>query len=190
MIPIGMGRRMWTSPLRVPSRSRAAGRSSSASSGSISSEVVWHDGANDGTGGGVSRFFALPSYQQLAGVPPAADPAGPVMRGVPDVSGDAAPASGYRIVCDGTSFPDPSQGTSSGGRHQRCRAPLGRPRCATQSRVEQAGRLYQSAALRCARRTRLSETSRREIMATTRRARGGTPARGWAVPTGKTCFSL
>jgi kumamolisin len=32
------------------------------------------------------------------------------MRGVPDVSGDAAPASGYRIVCDGTSFPDPSQG--------------------------------------------------------------------------------
>ena len=58
----------------------------------------------------MSRFFALPSYQQNAGVPPAADPAGPVMRGVPDVSGDAAPASGYRIICDGTSFPDPSQG--------------------------------------------------------------------------------
>jgi kumamolisin len=82
----------------------------SASSGTISSEVVWHDGANDGTGGGVSRVFALPSYQQNAGVPPAADPAGPVMRGVPDVCGDAAPASGYRIICDGTSFPDPSEG--------------------------------------------------------------------------------
>jgi kumamolisin len=81
-----------------------------ASSGTISSEVVWHDGANDGTGGGVSRVFALPGYQQNAGVPSAADPAGPVMRGVPDVSGDAAPASGYRIICDGTSFPDPSQG--------------------------------------------------------------------------------
>jgi kumamolisin len=81
-----------------------------ASSSTITKEVVWDDGKNDGTGGGVSRVFALPSYQQNAGVPPAADPAGPMMRGVPDVSGDAAPASGYRILCDGTSFPDPSQG--------------------------------------------------------------------------------
>jgi kumamolisin len=81
-----------------------------ASSTAITKEVVWDDGKNDGTGGGVSRFFALPTYQQSAGVPPAADPTGPVMRGVPDVAGDAAPASGYRILCDGTSFPDPSQG--------------------------------------------------------------------------------
>jgi kumamolisin len=81
-----------------------------ASSTAITKEVVWDDGKNDGTGGGVSRIFALPSYQQNAGVPPATDPAGPVMRGVPDVAGDAAPASGYRILCDGTSFPDPSQG--------------------------------------------------------------------------------
>lgn len=81
-----------------------------ASTSAITKEVVWDDGKNDGTGGGVSRVFALPSYQQNAGVPPAADPAGPVMRGVPDVAGDAAPASGYRILCDGTSFPDPSQG--------------------------------------------------------------------------------
>lgn len=81
-----------------------------ASSTAITKEVVWDDGKNDGTGGGVSRVFALPSYQQNAGVPKAADPAGPVMRGVPDVAGDAAPASGYRILCDGTSFPDPSQG--------------------------------------------------------------------------------
>jgi kumamolisin len=81
-----------------------------ASNSAISKEVVWDDGKNDGTGGGVSRFFALPTYQQNAGVPPATDPAGPVMRGVPDVAGDAAPASGYRIICDGTSFPDPSQG--------------------------------------------------------------------------------
>jgi kumamolisin len=97
-------------PASSPFALACGGTQLSASSGGISSEVVWHDGANDGTGGGVSRFFALPSYQQHAGVPPAADPAGPVMRGVPDVSGDAAPASGYRIVCDGTSFPDPSQG--------------------------------------------------------------------------------
>src|SRR5271163_3918468 len=81
-----------------------------ASSAAITKEVVWDDGKNDGTGGGVSRAFALPSYQQNAGVPKAADPVGPIMRGVPDVAGDAAPASGYRILCDGTSFPDPSQG--------------------------------------------------------------------------------
>jgi kumamolisin len=81
-----------------------------ASSTAITKEIVWDDGKNDGTGGGVSRVFALPSYQQNAGVPKAADPAGSVMRGVPDVAGDAAPASGYRILCDGTSFPDPSQG--------------------------------------------------------------------------------
>ena len=78
--------------------------------GAISKEVAWHDGANDGTGGGVSRFFGPPTYQQNAGVPQAADPVGAVMRGVPDVAGDAAPGSGYRIVCDGTNFPDPAQG--------------------------------------------------------------------------------
>ena len=86
------------------------GTNLTAANGKITSEVVWHDGTNDGTGGGVSRYFNLPTYQQNAGVPKAVDPAGPVMRGVPDVAGDAAPASGYRIICDGTTFPDPSQG--------------------------------------------------------------------------------
>jgi len=86
------------------------GTNLTASNGAITNEVVWHDGTNDGTGGGVSRFFAMPTYQQNAGVPKAVDPAGPVMRGVPDVAGDAAPATGYRVLCDGTSFPDPAQG--------------------------------------------------------------------------------
>lgn len=97
-------------PASSPFALACGGTQVTASGGAISKEVVWHDGENDGTGGGVSRFFALPTYQQNAGVPPAADPAGPVMRGVPDVSGDAAPGSGYRIVCDGTNFPDPAQG--------------------------------------------------------------------------------
>jgi kumamolisin len=97
-------------PASSPFALACGGTQLASSGGAIANEVVWHDGANDGTGGGVSRFFPSPSYQQNAGVPPAADPAGPVMRGVPDVSGDAAPASGYRILCDGTSFPDPSQG--------------------------------------------------------------------------------
>ena len=32
------------------------------------------------------------------------------MRGVPDVAGDAAPGSGYQVLCDGQSFPDAAQG--------------------------------------------------------------------------------
>ncbi len=77
--------------------------------GAITSEVVWHPGPNEGSGGGVSRYFPLPSYQQNAHVPPAVNPPGPVMRGVPDVSGDAASESGYRVLCDGQEFPDPSK---------------------------------------------------------------------------------
>ncbi len=69
---------------------------------SISSETVWNETAqNEGaTGGGVSNVFPLPSYQNSAGVP--ANPeTNFVGRGVPDVSGDADPATGYQIVVDG-----------------------------------------------------------------------------------------
>ena len=97
-------------PASDPFALACGGTQVTAADGAISKEVVWHDGANDGTGGGVSRFFDPPAYQQNVGVPPAADPAGPVKRGVPDVAGDAAPASGYRILCDGTNFPDTAQG--------------------------------------------------------------------------------
>jgi kumamolisin len=81
-----------------------------ASGTAIASEVVWHDGPNDGTGGGVSRVFPQPSYQASVEQQAAVDPAGPVMRGVPDVCGDAAPGSGYQVLCDGQSFPDAAQG--------------------------------------------------------------------------------
>jgi kumamolisin len=67
-------------------------------------EVVWNDPASGATGGGVSRIFKLPKYQSGAGVPPATDPAGPVGRGVPDVSGDADPQTGYNIHVDGQSL--------------------------------------------------------------------------------------
>ncbi|HEX7975332.1 MAG TPA: S53 family peptidase, partial [Anaerolineales bacterium] len=63
------------------------------SGASISSETVWNEGPNSATGGGVSGFFPLPAYQ--AGVPVPA-PAG-ATRGVPDVAGDADPASGYQV---------------------------------------------------------------------------------------------
>ena len=73
------------------------------SGNSISSEVAWNQLAqNEGaTGGGVSEVFALPSFQSSARVPKA--PNGFVGRGVPDVSADADPASGYLVLVDGAS---------------------------------------------------------------------------------------
>ncbi len=68
----------------------------------LSSETVWNSGGGGGaTGGGISDTFPLPSYQQAAGVPPSVNPGGHVGRGVPDVSGDADPASGYIVRVDG-----------------------------------------------------------------------------------------
>jgi kumamolisin len=71
------------------------------SGSSISSEVVWNElAANEGaTGGGVSNVFPLPSWQASAGVPKPTNPAGG--RGVPDVSGDADPTTGYVVRVDG-----------------------------------------------------------------------------------------
>ena len=69
----------------------------------ITSETVWNELANQegATGGGVSRLFAIPTYQASAGVPvhPETKFAG---RGVPDVSGDADPVTGYEVRVDGT----------------------------------------------------------------------------------------
>jgi kumamolisin len=69
------------------------------STGVISSEVVWNDPGDGATGGGVSDQFSLPSWQANAGVPAAPSAAGG--RGVPDVAGNADPATGYQIYADG-----------------------------------------------------------------------------------------
>ncbi|MBS0656855.1 MAG: S53 family peptidase [Verrucomicrobia bacterium] len=73
-------------------------------------EVVWSIGRNHGTGGGVSRLYPLPDYQERAGVPAARNPAGPVRRGVPDVAANASGDSGYLVLCNGQWFPDYTQG--------------------------------------------------------------------------------
>ena len=74
-----------------------------ASGTTITSEVVWNEtAANEGaTGGGVSNVFPLPTWQQNANVPQPTESAGG--RGVPDVSGDADPATGYVVRVDGQS---------------------------------------------------------------------------------------
>ena len=67
----------------------------------ITEELVWDDGPNSATGGGVSDYFALPSYQLNAKVPRSVNSGHYAGRGVPDVAGDADPYSGYEVVVDG-----------------------------------------------------------------------------------------
>jgi len=75
------------------------GTSLQASDGEIVSETVWHDSQGGATGGGVSRDFPLPSWQQGFNVPKSSSKNGG--RGVPDVAGDADPNTGYNILVDG-----------------------------------------------------------------------------------------
>ena len=68
----------------------------------IATESVWNeDPVRSATGGGVSDFFPVPAYQSAVGVPPSANAGGHKGRGVPDVAGDADPATGYIVRVDG-----------------------------------------------------------------------------------------
>jgi kumamolisin len=70
--------------------------------GAVTSETVWNDGPGQGaTGGGVSDVYGLPAWQTGAGVPARAGGGSLVGRGVPDVAGDADPATGYQVLVDG-----------------------------------------------------------------------------------------
>ena len=65
-------------------------------------ETVWNDGAEGGaTGGGVSDVFELPAWQKDAHVPKSVNPGHRVGRGLPDVSGNADPETGYEVRVDG-----------------------------------------------------------------------------------------
>ncbi|MDP9045163.1 MAG: S53 family peptidase, partial [Pseudomonadota bacterium] len=88
-------------PASSPNVLGCGGTSLTSNGKSIAAEVVWNDGGNGGaTGGGVSGTFALPAYQGAAGVPTLSGTS-KTGRGVPDVAGDADPATGYRIRVDG-----------------------------------------------------------------------------------------
>src|SRR5689334_11588555 len=72
--------------------------------GSWNDDWTWRDGSNDpshdplgvGSGGGISGYFAQPSYQTGPGV---INSYSNGMREVPDVSADADPSSGYSVYC-------------------------------------------------------------------------------------------
>jgi kumamolisin len=81
----------------------ACGGTTLQSSGTnITGETVWNDGPDGGaTGGGISDSIAPPAWQASANVPPSVNPDGRIGRGVPDVAGNADPATGYQILADG-----------------------------------------------------------------------------------------
>lgn len=92
-------------PASSPNVLACGGTTLVASGNSITSETTWNELANHegATGGGISDVFPLPTWQNGAGVPPSANPNHNVGRGVPDVSGDADPTTGYVTLVDGQS---------------------------------------------------------------------------------------
>ena len=86
-------------PSSSPNVLACGGTSITTSGNQIESETVWNDGADGGaTGGGFSTVFSQPSYQSSL----ASSYSGQTGRGVPDVSGDADPDSGYNVLVDGS----------------------------------------------------------------------------------------
>jgi kumamolisin len=90
-------------PASSPFALACGGTKLTAANNKYSSETVWNEMANQegSTGGGVSEFFAKPAYQAAANVPASVNPGHFVGRGVPDVSGDADPVTGYDVYVDG-----------------------------------------------------------------------------------------
>jgi kumamolisin len=91
-------------PASSPNVLACGGTSLRGSGTTIASETVWNDGARGGaSGGGVSTFFPLPAWQDGLHTTRTSGGTAPLtMRGVPDVSGDADPETGYQVRIDGT----------------------------------------------------------------------------------------
>jgi kumamolisin len=95
-------------PASSPHALSCGGTTLHASEGAITRETGWSEVVTDdqgkkvrrGTGSGVSQFFAKPVYQSSVAVldPPEGSTGG---RGVPDVSANADPATGYQIRVKG-----------------------------------------------------------------------------------------
>src|SRR3954452_20377986 len=85
----GTGSDVTTVPASAPHATGCGGTVLAGSGTTITSEVAW-----PGSGGGVSKVFPAPAYQSGLGLSG---------RGVPDISGDAAPQSGYTVFVGSTS---------------------------------------------------------------------------------------
>ncbi len=90
-------------PSSAPHALACGGTSLQIANDQIASEVVWNDLPSEGAGGGgISIEFPVPSYQAGLKMPPNVD-TNQSGRGVPDVSGDADPQTGYSIFVGGAS---------------------------------------------------------------------------------------
>ena len=85
----GTGSDVTDFPASAPHATGCGGTVLAGSGTTITSEVAW-----PGSGGGVSKMFPAPAYQSGLGLSG---------RGVPDISGDAAPQSGYTVFVGSTS---------------------------------------------------------------------------------------
>jgi kumamolisin len=91
-------------PASSPFALGCGGTSLKATASAISGETVWNDGSSGGaSGGGISSFFATPTWQAtLSAVTTQGTRTPLARRGVPDVSGDADPETGYDVRVDGS----------------------------------------------------------------------------------------
>jgi len=87
-------------PAASPHVVGCGGTTITASGGRLTSEVTW-----DGSGGGVSTLFALPTWQAGLHTTTSRGVQAPLaMRGVPDISSNADPNSGFNIRVDGGNY--------------------------------------------------------------------------------------
>ncbi len=100
-------------PSSSPFALACGGTKLTSANGKYGSESVWNEmAAQEGAGGGgVSDVFPKPAYQTNSNVPASVNPGHFVGRGVPDVSGNADPQSGYDVFVDG--LPSVIGGTSA-----------------------------------------------------------------------------
>ena len=91
-------------PASSPYVLACGGTNLQASGQSIAREVVWNDGQDGGAGGGgVSTAFPVPAWQNgLSATGTQGGSKALAGRGVPDVAGDASPATGYDVLIDGS----------------------------------------------------------------------------------------
>jgi kumamolisin len=89
-------------PASAPHVLGCGGTTLTAHETTLESEQVWNAEGDGATGGGISAQFPVPDYQDGADIPASVNPGGAGGRGVPDVAGDADPATGYEIVVAGT----------------------------------------------------------------------------------------
>jgi kumamolisin len=98
-------------PASSPFALACGGTSIRVTGDQIDAETVWNQHAADtqddsfgASGGGISDFFPVPSYQSSIKLPVDIT-TGKAGRGVPDVSGNGDPASGYLVRVDGQELP-------------------------------------------------------------------------------------